>query len=282
MVNEESYKYLTERIGKITNALYKVTDFLSDQEPLKWSLRGSSVSILINIVSLKDKDSQSKVASFVEIFESLNKVIHMLDLASMSGFIAGLNFEILKREYEKIGELIEDDKKEEILFSDKLFPELSGSVHKNNNHFGNGQSNTDNGQYKGQSLDKGQGLYKGHMDKGQGRNMSIRDNYYGMNHSQNNQRLDGNKRSLNQNKDIVIDNKNNLNKDQFIDNQKDIQLREIVNFVKDNGHVTIKDISSRFPSMSQKTIQRRLLQVVDNGLLEKEGDKRWRRYFVGK
>jgi len=282
MVNEEGYKYLTERIGKITNALYKVTDFLSDKEPLKWSLRGSSVSILINIVSLEDKDSQGKVASFAEIFESLNKVIHMLDLASISGFIAGLNFEILKREYEKIGELIEADKKEEILFSDKLFPELSDSVHKNSSPFGNGQLNTGNGQYKGQSLDKGQGLYKGQISKGQERNMSIRDNYYGMGVSQNKPLIDSNRRSLNQNKDIIKDIKNNLNKEQFIDNQKDIQLREIVNFVKDNGHVTIKDISSRFPGMSQKTIQRRLLQVVDNGLLEKEGDKRWRRYFVSK
>ncbi|MCR4283753.1 MAG: ArsR family transcriptional regulator [Parcubacteria group bacterium] len=281
MANEETYNYLTDRVGKITSALYKVTDFMSDKEPLKWSLRGASVNILINVVSLKDKDSQGKITSFAEIFESLNKVIHMLDIASISSFIAGLNFEILKREYEKIGELIETDKKEEILFSDKLFPELTDSVHKDK-YFNKGQTDIHNGQYKGQALDKGQGLYKGHSYKGQGQNMSVMNSYYGVGGIQDKQRLGSKNSGLNQNKNISNNNENIINKNQFIDSQKDAQLRDIIDFIKKNGHVTIKDISSNFPKMSQKTIQRRLLYVVDNGLLEKEGDKRWRRYFVKK
>jgi len=154
MVNEDSENYLEERLGKITNALYKVTDFMFDKEPLKWSLRGASVNILINAISLKDKDSQSKVTSFSEIFDSLNKVICMLELASVSGFIAGLNFEILKREYEKIGEIIKEDREDQILFSEKLFPELSDSVHKDN-YLDNGQLNTGNGHHKGQPFNKG-------------------------------------------------------------------------------------------------------------------------------
>ena len=85
-----------------------------------------------------------------------------------------------------------------------------------------------------------------------------------------------NKQQLNNDRINLIKN----NKKNLIDNQKDTQSREIIDFVKKNGHVTIKDISSHFPKMSQKTIQRRLLHVVDIGLLEKEGDKRWRRYFV--
>ncbi len=270
MANEESYIFLTERVGKITNALYKVTDFLPDKEPLKWLLREASVNILINVVSLKDKTSQDKTTSFMEILDSLNKVISMLDLASLSGFIAGLNFEILKREYEKISELIESDKREEVLFSDKLFPELSDSVHKDN-PFGKGQADTGNGQRKGQSIHKGQ------LGKGQGQNMSIRSNYDDRSSS-----VRGNYRLDSGNKDIVNTNKKDLSKNQVLNAQKDSQVREIIDFIKKNGHVTIKDISSRFPKMSQKTIQRRLLHVVDIGLLEKEGDKRWRRYFVSK
>jgi len=258
MVSEETYNYLTERIGKITNALYKVTDFLSDKEPLKWSLRSASVRILINIVSLKDKNSQEKIISFAEIFEALNQVIYMLDLVGAGGFIAGLNFEILKREYEKIGEIIENNKREEILFSDKLFPELSDSVHKTHPS-SNGHLN----------IDKGQGLYKGQLGKGQYQNMSIMNNDSRIKKVYNKQQLNNDRINL------IKNNKKNL-----IDNQKDTQSREIIDFVKKNGHVTIKDISSHFPKMSQKTIQRRLLHVVDIGLLEKEGDKRWRRYFV--
>lgn len=281
MVNEDSENYLEERLGKITNALYKVTDFMFDKEPLKWSLRGASVNILINAISLKDKDSQSKVTSFSEIFDSLNKVICMLELASVSGFIVGLNFEILKREYEKIGELIKEDREDQILFSEKLFPELSDSVHKDN-YLDNGQLNTGNGHHKGQPFNKGHDLYKGQITKGQDEKMSIKNDYHKEKGIVENNRLGSGKINLIQDKSIDKYDKNDINKKQLMDSQKDTQLRDIIDFVKKNGHVTIKDISSHFPKISQKTIQRRLLYVVDVGLLEKEGDKRWRRYFIKK
>ncbi len=34
---------LCDRIQKITEALYRVTDLLSDKEPLKWQLRDSAI-----------------------------------------------------------------------------------------------------------------------------------------------------------------------------------------------------------------------------------------------
>ena len=267
MINEEGGNYLNERIGKITNALYKVTDFLLDREPIKWSLRDVSVDILMNIVSLKDKNQQDKATAFVRIFDLLNKMIYLLDLASVSGFIVGLNFEILKREYEKIGKLIESDKEEEILFSDKLFPELSDNVHKAG-LFGKGQANEyygHNGQHKGQGMDKGQEIYKG-------QSKSITSGYYGIKGKDN----------LRQGGNNVDRHKDNFNNKDLPDNQKDTQSKDIIDFVKRNGHVTIKDISSGFPDLSQKTIQRRLLHVGDIGLMEKEGNKRWRKYFVRK
>lgn len=267
MTNGEDCNYLNERIGKITNALYKVTDFLLDKEPLKWSLREASVDILMNIVSLKDKNQQDKAKAFIRIFDSLSKMIYMLELAGVSGFIAGLNFEILKREYEKIGKLIESDREEEILFSDKLFPELSDSVHKAGLP-DKGQAGKHNGHYKGQQIDKGQDIYKG-------QNKSIINSYFGIKSTQDSPRLIHSEHRLGH-----IERKDNISKEQLISNQKDTQSKEIIDFVKRNGHVTIKDISSRFPNLSQKTIQRRLLHVVDIGLIEKEGDKRWRKYFV--
>jgi hypothetical protein len=130
----ENYNYLRERIGKITNALYKVTDFLPDQEPLKWKLRETGLSIFANISSFEKEASASKIAVLNEIISYLDLMIHALDLAAGSGFISGLNFEILKREYEKIKDIIEPTtKEEEIVFSEDMLAlsrQLTDSIDK--------------------------------------------------------------------------------------------------------------------------------------------------------
>lgn len=122
MLNREDCNYLNERIRKITDALYKVTDFLLDKEPLKWMLRETGLGILMNIISLeKEKSAPKKVVALRESLSSLNRIVFALELAGSSGFISEINFEILKKEYDKIKNMLEaiNIKKDDSL----LFPE---------------------------------------------------------------------------------------------------------------------------------------------------------------
>ena len=47
---KDIYGYVTDRIQKLTAALYRVTDLLSDKEPLKWTLRDKALNLYDDLV----------------------------------------------------------------------------------------------------------------------------------------------------------------------------------------------------------------------------------------
>jgi predicted HTH transcriptional regulator len=53
---------------------------------------------------------------------------------------------------------------------------------------------------------------------------------------------------------------------------------DVLNVIKTKGQVSIKDITSLLRDTSVKTAQRELLQLVKEGVLKKEGEKRWSTY----
>lgn len=54
----------------------------------------------------------------------------------------------------------------------------------------------------------------------------------------------------------------------------------ILNVLKDSDGVGIKDISMVIHDCSEKTIQRELMSLIESGLVRREGERRWSRYFV--
>lgn len=54
----------------------------------------------------------------------------------------------------------------------------------------------------------------------------------------------------------------------------------IMSVIKDKGHVTIKDISTALPHISEKTIQRELSFFIENGMILKKGERRWSTYAL--
>ncbi len=61
-----------------------------------------------------------------------------------------------------------------------------------------------------------------------------------------------------------------------IANRKDI----IMNVVRSRGKVAVSDILPYVKDCSEKTIQRDLIKMVTDGLLVKEGERRWSRYSL--
>jgi predicted HTH transcriptional regulator len=66
--------------------------------------------------------------------------------------------------------------------------------------------------------------------------------------------------------------------DSFID--KNARQDTILSFINDRKSVVIKDIVSLFPDVSEKTIQRELNKLVENGKITKRGSKRWSVYMA--
>ena len=56
--------------------------------------------------------------------------------------------------------------------------------------------------------------------------------------------------------------------------------KSIMEEIKKMGVVNIKDISAVLPNLSEKTVQRELLNMVAKGILKKEGERRWSKYSL--
>ncbi|MEK7062719.1 MAG: DeoR family transcriptional regulator, partial [Patescibacteria group bacterium] len=59
-----------------------------------------------------------------------------------------------------------------------------------------------------------------------------------------------------------------------------LSQKTIIEIIKTKGKVNIKDISKLIKGCSEKTIQRKLISLVKNGILKKEGERRWSRYSL--
>jgi predicted HTH transcriptional regulator len=55
---------------------------------------------------------------------------------------------------------------------------------------------------------------------------------------------------------------------------------DVLNVIKNNGKASIKDVKIVLKDINEKTIQRELLSLVKEGVLKKEGEKRWSTYKI--
>jgi DNA-binding transcriptional ArsR family regulator len=56
----------------------------------------------------------------------------------------------------------------------------------------------------------------------------------------------------------------------------------IIDLVKSRGEITINDAVSIIRNVSEKTIQRELISLTNEGILLKKGERRWSRYSLAK
>lgn len=54
----------------------------------------------------------------------------------------------------------------------------------------------------------------------------------------------------------------------------------VLSVIKEKGEASIKDISTRFREVSEKTIQRELVALVQSGVVAKRGERRWSVYYL--
>jgi len=100
-----------EVIKNLTRALYRVTDRLTDREPLKWQLRENALK-LENLLFQKEDSSDSQKENREMLFAALTR---NLELASSFSYVARINFEVLLKEYLDNQKIFLEEKEESIL-----------------------------------------------------------------------------------------------------------------------------------------------------------------------
>jgi hypothetical protein len=244
--SSRDFSVISKKTGRLASAVYLLTDFLPNVEPLKWSIRKLSLRIITETLSLKSVyTAEQKIRQLENVKIDIEKVVSLLEMAHMTGLISEMNFKVILSELTNLAKLEESY----VNFS-LLRPK-----------------------------DEGYSLSKGILGSDQQRSgfdikdtMSDKNVLYDKGHS-----VVENKSSsvllpseitrVNQAKDLV--------KKLRVDRQV-----RILDIVRDKKEVTIKDMVVLIKDCSEKTIQRELVSMIKSGVLKRVGKRRWSKYSL--
>ncbi len=243
---------ISKKTEKIATALYMVTDFLPDSEPLKRELRTHALALITGTRKIAARSAEGHYALADETVRGMEDTVVLVTLASTIGLISNMNAGILITE---IGKAKADILRHysvrpslvathpgyaNVVLTDALFriaeeePQQITEV-----------PQTPATAYKGQEFNKGQKQVSGLVNTTVARAL----------------------------KKEVAAKKNDIG-------LKIARRNDVLNVIRSKGKVSIKDITTIMKDMGEKTVQRELLALVKEGVLAKEGEKRWSTYRI--
>lgn len=245
-IKDNNFSYFYKKTERLVSAVYLLTSLFDDREPIKDTLRKNSLELLD--LSLVSKFTVVKLGkkSWLDQWENqLLKVDSFLETSFFAGLISQMNLDILKKEIEK----------------------MAGLAHSY-------LEQCDLGGKNGLSSDfffvPNQGLI-GQLEKDKISQADERNKFdYNKGHNG----------VLNQEIKINHIGQNKDRNEKFSKERKNKRQIKILDIIKDKKLASIKDISDGIKDCSEKTIQRELISMVKNGILKKDGERRWSRYSL--
>lgn len=262
--NEKDMKtdYFSERVKKLTTAVYIVTNLITPTDPLRVTIREFSIKLL-SLVGLNSYNRSPEEVSN-EISGLCKKIVELLEVAFFSGYISEMNFSVLKSEFDLfINEVGSFAGPQKTINIESLKVSLNENEAENqaNSEMSFINSGVNAGNQKGQNIRNTSFL--------QTQNRAPKTVFATQNTSSN-----------------MGSKQNRIQKAQpqksVVDAKKISRKESIISIIKMKGEVGIKDISSVVLNCSEKTIQRELLTMVSEGVLRKSGDRRWSVYSLAK
>jgi Fic family protein len=95
------FKMDRDYIIKVVLAVYRVTDVFPDKEPLKNLIREKANQILADLILEAEKEETNK---------NVNLIRSYFEVAKGQGWLDETNFLVLEKEYNKISEILKEDK----------------------------------------------------------------------------------------------------------------------------------------------------------------------------
>lgn len=230
--NDPYFIYVYKKSEKISAALYMITDFLSDSEPLKTEIRSLSLSLIKNSLGLNTCPSGERKFLLNQIVQQALGLISYSQIATLSGIVSVMNHQIIKRELELFIKTIEE----------RESPQKLGRNFVLSSDF-----------IKDEALVQ-------------------------MNKSQQSQKV------VTDTPKPVFTNPAPVSKEPANQEAKKDRKNErqelIIATIRAKGELSIKDLTLVIKGCSEKTIQRELVALVEAGILNKIGERRWSRYSI--
>lgn len=237
-----------KRTERVAAALFVVTDLFSLNNPIGHRIKNLGIALVTYTVSLLSRHNGDE--SLKDYAATLSEIVSLLEVSFLSGYISEMNYRVISSE---IGSLIS--------LSERMRGE-SFSLHPDADVESVIERNSENTyRSKNRALHSVMSEafnYKGHP-KG---------HYKGR---------DGRKKVIS-----VSYKKPNSHKHVEPIVGKDERKTHILSILDSGRHLGVKDFLSAIPGISEKTIQRELSDLVSSGVLKREGERRWSRYFLEK
>ncbi|MFA6446115.1 MAG: hypothetical protein WCW14_02580 [Candidatus Paceibacterota bacterium] len=99
--------YLFKKTEKLASALYLITGLLSDNEPMKWSMRDIGLKLLSHGVSLSRMSLKDRKERSYDLLATLLESISLLEIAHTAQLLSRMNYELIKSETDKVIQSIE-------------------------------------------------------------------------------------------------------------------------------------------------------------------------------
>lgn len=261
--------YITKKPEKLASAIYLITSFFSDQEPMKWRLRSLASDLVSLSLYLKDNFSRERELAGLEMRGVILESTTLLAVTRNAGLISDMNYEIIHKELLKYlnslglpSGLVEEGGN--TVFSPNFFSLESSTVKEGEQELPKLEKDKTPESPASVSKRMLPEPVKKHEDKSR----ELEEGYLG--------RVE----DLVQNVRNTEKRAKNLKDFGAVSVKKNVRRSVIINLLKRKKEVMIKDISPLIHGCSEKTIQRELLAMVKAGILNKQGEKRWSRYSL--
>lgn len=276
-VGDGAFAIVFKKIQRLTTAVYVLTGFFEDREPLKWKLRTLGQELLSVSIPLKDIESSHESRILLRARNIALEILALLLVARDAGLISEMNHVIISREFTNIIEalsLSEDtfDVSKGVLIRSDFFKVEGGETRKNIERREE-QKTIETKQNETPILKDT--LYDRAV-------ASSRRELLDLDTFSNRPRSDisfkgQDLQEAGENKKPV---QKNLKEFGAVAVKKNSRQSIIINLLKRKKEIMIKDVSPLVEGCSEKTIQRELLAMVKAGILKKSGEKRWSRYSL--
>ncbi len=239
---------ILKKTEKIVSAVYLITSFFDDKEPLKWKLRTLGSNLLSASIFVKDNPPSVSDRAVVDIQNTILEIDSLFLIAKRTSLVSEMNHEILSHELNKFINSISDPTR---IFEETrqglLSKDFFGSSISDNSYISEFKKspNIKDKNEEIKQIDKGHKIEEGLLPA-----VNIKTESKDL-------------------KDYSV-----------VAVKKNTRQSIIINLLKRKKEIMIKDVSPLIDGCSEKTIQRELMAMVHSGTLRKTGEKRWSRYSL--
>ncbi len=236
---------------KICAAVFLVTGFLNDQEPLKWDIRRIASKIVSNTAKLHFGEHLNRKQIVSECRTNISELSSLLEVASLSGLVSPMNASVLAKELHSLLSLVEREEN----ISNK-----SSQVRFSKNYFDIPES---------LMIEAGDNVREYTPVQSNLGTKNLKDN------SNAGDFVASKTSKINEPKTPTI-----VREYGSVAIKRNKRQSFIIQILKKKKDLTIKDISTIFHDCSEKTIQRELALLVHDGVVIRDGERRWTKYSL--